>query len=63
MRFEGKTAQVTGAAGAIGRTIEHHRRKRRFFSRVEQVNALEQVKANWMTGKYTLVACISLRNS
>ena len=37
---------------AIGvQAIEHHRRKVRFFSMVELVNALEQEKANGKAGK------------
>ena len=39
-------------ATAIGvQAIEHHRRKVRFFSTVELVNALEQEKANGKAGK------------
>ena len=42
----------THAATALGvQAVEHHRRKARFFSTIELVNALEQEKANGKTGQ------------
>jgi DNA replication protein DnaC len=42
----------THAATALGvQAVEHHRRKVRFFSTIELVNALEQEKAKGMTGQ------------
>ena len=42
----------THAATALGvQAVEHHRRKARFFSTIELVNALEQEKAKGKTGQ------------
>jgi DNA replication protein DnaC len=42
----------THAATAIGvQAVEHHRRKVRFFSTIELVNALEQEKSKGKTGQ------------
>jgi DNA replication protein DnaC len=42
----------THAATALGvQAVEHHRRKIRFFSTIELVNALEQEKAKGKTGQ------------
>ena len=52
---EGGEALGTGkthAATALGaQAVEHHRRKIRFFSTIELVNALEQEKAKGKTGQ------------
>ena len=48
-------------ATAIGvQAIEHHRRKVRFYSTVELVNALEQEKALGKTGKMTKIDLVIL---
>ena len=51
-RSGGPGAGKTHAATALGwQAVEHHRRKVRFFSTIELVNALEQEKAKGKTGQ------------
>ncbi len=52
MRIDGPGTGKTHAATALGvQAIEHHRRKVRFFSTIELVNALEQEKTKGKAGQ------------